>query len=114
MNMGAMEAHLNKNMKTAKMKERMQSKAQANKAEANKSQTNKTQGKPDPVKANTNASPMISEEDIIKIFSTGEKVDRTPRGSKAPKSEAMKSEAMKSEAPFTEPKPVSKKGKKKK
>jgi hypothetical protein len=109
MNMGAMESQLNKNMKTAKMKERMQAKAQAN-----KSQTNKTQGKTDPV-----ANAAISEEDIIKIFSTGEKVDRTPRGSKAPKSEAMKSEAMKSESskaeiPFTEPKPVSKKGKKKK
>lgn len=111
MNMGAMEAQLNKNMKTAKMKERMQAKAEANKAQ-NKAQT-KTQAK------TTDNEPMISEEDIIKIFSTGEKVDRTPRGSKAPKSEAtkseaMKSEAMKSEIPFTEPKPVSKKGKKKK
>lgn len=113
MNMGAMEAQLNKNMKTAKMKERMQAKAQANKSQ-NKAQAKTTAA----------ASPMISEEDIIKIFSTGEKVDRTPRGSKpviseATKSEAMKSEATKSEAtkseiPFTEPKPVSKKGKKKK
>ena len=76
MNMGAMEAQLNKNMKTAKMKERMQAKAQANKAQT---PANKT---------TSNASPTISEEDIIKIFSTGEKVDRTPRGSKAPKSEA--------------------------
>jgi hypothetical protein len=91
MNMGAMEAQLNKNMKTAKMKERMQAKAQANKAQAN-------------AQAKTTANAAISEEDIIKIFSTGEKVDRTPRGSKAPLSEA----------PFTEPKPVSKKGKKKK
>ena len=95
MNMGAMEAQLNKNMKTAKMKERMQAKAQAN-AEANKAQAN--------AQAKTTANAAISEEDIIKIFSTGEKVDRTPRGSKAPLSEA----------PFTEPKPVSKKGKKKK
>ena len=78
MNMGAMEAQLNKNMKTAKMKERMQAKAEANKAQSNKTQT----------KTTTTASPTISEEDIIKIFSTGEKVDRTPRGSKAPLSEA--------------------------
>ena len=105
MNMGAMEAQLNKNMKTAKMKERMQAKAQANKSQ-NKAQA-KTQGK-------TDNEPMISEEDIIKIFSTGEKVDRTPRGSKPVISEATKSEATKSEIPFTEPKPVSKKGKKKK
>jgi hypothetical protein len=28
------------------------------------------------------AKPALSEEEIIKIFSTGEKVDRTPRGAK--------------------------------
>ena len=80
MNMGAMEAQLNKNMKTAKMKERMQAKAQANKAEANKTQKF---GKFEP-SLSSGTSPAISEEDIIKIFSTGEKVDRTPRGAKAP------------------------------
>ena len=74
MNMGAMEAQLNKNMKTAKMKERMQAKAQSNKTQA-------------PAKT-TEIKPTISEEDIIKIFSTGEKVDRTPRGSKPVISEA--------------------------
>jgi hypothetical protein len=100
MNMGAMEAQLNKNMKTAKMKERMQAKAQANKTELNKSQT----------KTTATASPMISDEDIIKIFSTGEKVDRTPRGSKPVISEAPlldKSETK------SETKKPSKKGKKK-
>jgi len=95
MNMGAMEAQLNKNMKAAKMKERMQAKAQANKTQANKAQATKL----------TEPSPTISEEDIIKIFSTGEKVDRTPRGAKPVTS---------TEIPFTEPKPASKKGKKKK
>jgi hypothetical protein len=95
MNMGAMEAQLNKNMKAAKMKERMQAKAEANKAQANKAQATKL----------TEPSPTISEEDIIKIFSTGEKVDRTPRGAKPVTS---------TEIPFTEPKPASKKGKKKK
>ena len=94
MNMGAMEAQLNKNMKAAKMKERMQAKAEANKTQANKAQTNKS-----------NASPTISEEDIIKIFSTGEKVDRTPRGSKP---------VTNTEASTPETKPASKKGKKKK
>jgi hypothetical protein len=94
MNMGAMEAQLNKNMKAAKMKERMQAKAEANKMQANKAQTNKS-----------NASPTISEEDIIKIFSTGEKVDRTPRGSKP---------VTNTEASTPETKSASKKGKKKK
>ena len=89
MNMGAMESQLNKNMKTAKMRERMQAKAQAN--------LNKTTAT-----TNANASPAISEEDIIKIFSTGEKVEKTPRGAK-PESTLV-----------NESKPSSKKGKKKK
>ena len=75
-----MEAQLNKNMKSAKMKERMQAKAQANKTQA-QAQANKA----DP---SLSASPAISEEDIIKIFSTGEKVEKTPRGSKPATSKA--------------------------
>jgi hypothetical protein len=77
MNMGAMEAHLNKNMKTAKMKERMQAKAQAN-AQAT-AQATASKNVPEAA-----ASPAISEEEIIKIFSTGEKVEKTPRGAKPP------------------------------
>jgi hypothetical protein len=94
MNMGAMEAQLNKNMKTAKMRERMQAKVEANKAQKA------------PASAPTNSNkPTISEEDIIKIFSTGEKVEKTPRGAKP---------EPKSEPTVTESKPSSKKGKKKK
>lgn len=73
MNMGAMEAQLNKNMKAAKMRERMQTKAQS---QTNKPKTAETTTVP--------TSPTISEEEIIKIFSTGEKVEKTPRGAKAP------------------------------
>lgn len=71
MNMGAVEAQLNRNMKTAKMKERMRTKVQ-NKQTAfcNMSDVNNT----------TN----VSEEEILKIFSTGEKVEKTPRGAKPP------------------------------
>jgi hypothetical protein len=78
MNMGAMEAQLNKNMKAAKMRERMQAKAQ--------SQTNKP--KTSDTTTTTTTGPMISEEEIIKIFSTGEKVEKTPRGAKPPTSNA--------------------------
>jgi len=96
MNMGAMEAHLNKNMKAAKMRERMQAKAEANKGQSKSSE------------ASSNAGPTISEEEIIKIFSTGEKVERTLRGSKPPSATLVSEDA----------KPVtnasSKKGKKKK
>jgi hypothetical protein len=77
LNMGAMEAQLNRNMKTAKMKERMKTKVENKKnAFCNMSdEVNQTQ---------------VSEEEIMKIFnvgekfSTGEKVEKTPRGAKPP------------------------------
>jgi hypothetical protein len=71
-NTGAMEAQLNKRMKMAQMKERMKAKSEAKASTANASTTN----------AATPTGPTISEEEILKIFSTGEKVDRTPRGAK--------------------------------
>ena len=67
-NMGAMEAQMKKSMKTAQMRERMKAKA----AQAS------AQG---PV-VDTPVKPALSEEELIKIFSTGEKVERTPRGAK--------------------------------
>ena len=76
MNMGAMEAQLNRNMKTAKMKERMRAKAEAKQSGfCNMSDAN----------SNTiqNTNP-INDEEILKIFSTGEKVEKTPRGAKPP------------------------------
>jgi hypothetical protein len=76
MNMGAMEAQLNKNMKSAKQKERMRAKAEAKQTSfCNMSDTN--------TNANANAN-SISEEEVLKIFSTGEKVEKTPRGAKPP------------------------------
>jgi hypothetical protein len=74
-NMGAMEAQMNKNMNAAKMKERMKAKANARQQATG----------PGP-KTNTNQNPLnaLSEEDLIKIFSTGEKVEKTPRGAKPP------------------------------
>jgi hypothetical protein len=57
-NMGAMQSHLNQNIKTAKMKERMQQKLEQRKAEAQAA-------------AAAAAKPLV--------FSTGEKVERTPR-----------------------------------
>jgi hypothetical protein len=72
-NMGAMESQLNKNMKAAKMRERMKAKAVSNMKQTAASSAS----------ANVEpAKPALSEEEIIKIFSTGEKVDRTPRGAK--------------------------------
>ena len=74
-NVGAMEAQLSKSMKLAQTKERIKAKSAANqKARNDQSQT------PSPI----SDLPAISEEEIIKIFSTGEKVDKTPRNASQP------------------------------
>ena len=69
-NTGAMESQLNSRMKMAKMKERMKAKSEAKAAATSTAN------------ASSAIQPTISEEEILKIFSTGEKVDRTPRGAK--------------------------------
>jgi hypothetical protein len=71
-NTGAMESQLNKRMKMAQMKERMKAKSEA-RASTSAAASNA---------ATASTQPTISEEEIIKIFSTGEKVDRSPRGAK--------------------------------
>lgn len=76
-NMGAMEAQMNKNMKMAQMKERMRAKSEQ-KAQATPTQTT----------SSTPSSPALSEEELIKIFSTGEKAQKTPRGTKPPQASA--------------------------
>jgi hypothetical protein len=71
MNMGAMEANLNQRMKMAQMKERMQAKAASNaKARAEQEQTSGQQ------------QAAISDEELMKLFSSTEKAERTPRGAK--------------------------------
>jgi hypothetical protein len=75
-NMNAMEAQLNRNMKNAKLKERIRTKAQAN-AKAREQEATAFCNMAD-------AKPQMSDEEIIKIFSTGEKVEKTPRGAKPP------------------------------
>jgi len=85
MNMGAMESKLNQNMKNAKIKERLRAKAEASaKAKEEQQKTAFTN------MSSTDLKPEISEEEILKIFSTGEKVERTPRGSKPPESNKKK------------------------
>lgn len=75
LNTGAMQAQLNKNMKMAQTKERIRAKAEANlKAKLEKqAEQNITQNQ---------QKPEISEEELLKIFSAGEKIERTPRGAK--------------------------------
>jgi len=73
-NMGAMEAQMNKNMKMAQMKERMRAKV--------------AQKTTPPQATATQSTPSLSEEELIKIFSTGEKAQKTPRGAKPPLQES--------------------------
>jgi len=66
LNMGAMQSHLNQNIKSAKMKERMQQKLEQRKAEAQAA-------------AAQAAAAQLQQEQKPIVFSTGEKVERTPR-----------------------------------
>ena len=80
MNMGAMEAQMNKNLKSAQMRERMKAKAEAaNLAKSQQAASNNN-------KPQQNAA--LTEEQLISVFSTGEKVERTPRGAKPPSQES--------------------------
>lgn len=67
MNMGAMEAQMERQMKAAQMRERMKSKVAAKTA-------------PAPVPSSQTTSSALSEEQLVQVFSTGENVERTPKG----------------------------------
>lgn len=84
LNMGAMEAQLNKNMKLAKTKERIRAKAEANaKAKIEQQAKSLLQQQTQPISS-------VSDEELFKIFSSGEKVERTPRSTNVNKSEKKK------------------------
>ena len=65
MNMGAMEAQMDRHMKAAQMRERMKSKVGV---------------KTSPVPPSQTTSSALTEEQLVQVFSTGEKVERTPKG----------------------------------
>jgi hypothetical protein len=71
-NTAAMEANLNQKMKMAQTKERMRAKAEAN----NKAKMDEQNATSQQLK------PAYSEEELLNIFNSGEKVERTPRGAK--------------------------------
>jgi hypothetical protein len=81
LNMGAMEANLNKNMREATIKERIKAKAVANAKAREQAATAFCNMTDTP---NTVVKPPLSDEEILKIFSTGEIVEKTPRGAKPP------------------------------
>jgi len=72
MNMGAMKSQLGKNMKMAQMKERMKAKAETNKLAKDTATQNAT--------ATATATNQNANKNTV--FSTGETVEKTPRGAK--------------------------------
>ena len=89
-NMNAMEAQMNRNMNAAKMKEKMREKAQQRAQQKQQQQQQQQQQQP---------SNCLTDEEIIKVFSTGEKVERTPRGAKPISSSIQKDDKKKKSKP---------------
>jgi len=82
MNMNAMESNLNQRMKMAQTRERCKAKAEANaKAKAEQKNNNTT---------SVPQQPAISEEELLKLFSSVEKAERTPRGTKSDNTDVKK------------------------
>ena len=87
-NMNAMEAQLNKNMKMAKTKERIRAKAEA-------IQKAKLAKQFEEVIQPTISKPAVSDEELLKLFSSAEKVERTPRGAKVSQNDEKKEQNQK-------------------
>lgn len=82
MNTGAMESQLNQRFKMAKTKERLRAKAEAAvKARADKESS---------IHIQQEQKPKVSDEELIQLFNSTEKVERTPRGSKPPQKNSNK------------------------
>jgi len=75
-NMGAMESQLKKNTNMAKMKERCRAKAEMNRKMKEQHQNQQQQQFE---QSNSSNTEQLSEEQLTSIFSTGEKVEKTPR-----------------------------------
>ena len=73
-NVGAMEAQLNSRMKMAKTKERIRAKAEATAKLRMEQEAQQVQ--------QAQQTPKYSEEELLKLFGSAEKVERTPRGTK--------------------------------
>jgi hypothetical protein len=73
LNTKAMESQLNKRLKMAMTKERIRTKAEAN-AKAKADLLNETKVN------NIPKNNVVNEEELIKLFSSEEKIERTPRG----------------------------------
>ena len=75
-NMGALQSHLQQNMKNAKIKERMQAKLQQKKQEQQQQQ----QQQPTPTSNNTNT---VRPTTVVYTSASGEQIQQTPRTAKS-------------------------------
>ena len=71
-NLGAMESQLNNNMKKAQLKERLRAKAEMNRILKEQEILKQNEV----INPNPNA---LTDEQLISMFSTGEKPEKTPR-----------------------------------
>ena len=78
-NKGAMESQLNRNLKAAQMKERIRAKADVNRLLREKMEQEREKNAQH---ASVSCEQGTNDEELISIFSTGEKVEKTPRESK--------------------------------
>jgi hypothetical protein len=79
-NTKAMEAQLNRKLKTAQLNERIKAKAQANALKKQMEQAQAQLTEEQIQQANKNSE--AAQEELLKMFSSGEKIERTPRGAK--------------------------------
>lgn len=93
-NVSAMESQMQKNFKMAQMKERMRKKAEDN----NKSTTATTSAQT----TTSSAAQALTDEQLISVFSKGEKSEKTPRGAKAPLANTASKESAKTSEPKIE------------
>ena len=75
-NVNAMESQLNKNIKHAKMKERIKSKLEAKHAKQELEKLLQTQQQ---TQTQENQSNPLSDEELVKFFRSGDKPNKTPR-----------------------------------
>ena len=84
-NTAAMESQLNNKMKLAKTKERIRAKAEANQKSKLEEQVKNLvkQQQESQINLQENQDKQkATEEELIKLFSSGEKIEKTPRGAK--------------------------------
>jgi len=85
-NTGAMDSQLNQRLKMAKTKERIKTKAVANALRKQMEQSSTPLVAP----VIPEQKPLITDEELFKIFGSNDKPDKTPRGSKPPQPSSNK------------------------